>query len=1289
MTFRSVVFCFFLLTAVTFLAWYGMGPSRPNGNSHDIDHERYSSPAERKNGDNLIVRKAEFFSVTPPLSVLLSSNAGKTELPDNEVRRKEPTAGAQFEREERDAEGSKNEKNERQVKTIIPGAGAGFGKFHDPLLDGARSDAPQTMPTPAMTFLGNTFADNTANNIPGLVPPDSNGDVGGNYYVQAINVVISVYDKNTGARLQGPFLVGHLFNTYNNPCSRNDGDPVVLYDPLADRWLISQFSFPHGDYTPPYYQCIAISQSGDPTGSYYTYVFQMPNSNLNDYPRLGVWTDAYYMTDNQFIFGYRWGGAGLFAFDKAKMLRGDPTASYVYKDLYPLDTNASGIVPSDVDGISPPPDGLSHLFFEFRADEYGDPLDALRTYELRPDFANPANSTLTIRSDLPLAPFDARQPGGTTDIEQNGGNPVDSIADRMMYRVAYRNLGTSTNPINSYTGNFTVNVSGENPVSYQTYQAGIRWFELRRDQDALSVFDEGTHNLAPGDGLNGINNWMGSIAQDGSGDLALGFSQSGTGQKADIKIAGRTINQPNTHSLNEGEAVMFAAAGAQTSTSGRWGDYSSMSVDADDDCTFYYSQEYYPVTTARDFSTRIGKFKFPQCVASANRAHISGQVTNCETHQPIADVFIRANQSYFRATGQDGNYSILLEKGLYSLNFSKAGYLDTTRENVGVEAGQTSPVSVCLAGLPVMESVDAATTGESCGVGSLDPGETITVSLGVRNTGTASTQNLVATLLASGGATNTGTPQNYGAIAPNASAVREFSLVVNPRLTCGANLTLTWQLTDGNSQYGRIIKVFQTGKLPEEPIWRETFDGQSTLPAGWTEYHESETAKWSVSSTRPFAGANSLFAPVNAPQAYMQLTSPEIFIPSRRSMLKFKMWYNTNVQREGAYMLLRESGYPYFVTPLAFPGSSWISNPPNHTLYYGRLQYMVAWAGVSGGGTDPNYVDTVYQLPLLADRRNVQLLFTAGTDNGNADTNAGIRIDEIELYSGITCSRPCGNAVTPYTALDFDGDGRADVGVFRPSTGTWYTMRSSTGFAVNQFGMNGDLVTPSDFDGDGKADIGVFRPSDGNWYQFSSANNLVSINHWGQADDKPVSADYDGDGKADLAVYRPSNGVWYILNSSTGNFSFQAFGNSTDIPTVGDFNGDGRSDIAVYRPSEGNWYQINSADGSFSVRQFGVAEDIPVPADYDSDGVTDLAVFRPSTGTWYQINSGTQDLFATNFGSAGDIPAPADFDGDGRADIAVFRPSNGVWYVNQSQSGLTAMQFGMNGDKPIPAAFLR
>jgi hypothetical protein len=1189
-----------------------------------------------------------------------------------------------------------NEQNAERVKRVDPNAGLANKDFQDPLLAKSRANAmemPQTMPTPSLTFDGAGMADNSSAGAgTGFTPPDVNGDVGPNHYVSSINLVLKIFNKD-GSLAAAPKKTSDLFSALpaGDPCrTRNDGDPVVVYDSLADRWVVTQFSLPAGisGSGSNNYECVAVSTTADPTGSYYVWSYIYPGNALNDYPKIGVWTDAYHMTFNQFNnAGTSFLGMGIMSQDRTKALVGDPTTSVVYKNIATIDPNAGGALPADIDGFVPPPAGMAELFAEFRADEFGSSeIDGIRYYKWVPNFTTPASSTLTVLPDVPLAAFDARSPSSIGAVEVSGGASLDGIGDRMMHRFAYRNLGTAANPVNSYVGNFTVNVSGVNPTSASTYQTGIRWFEMRRTNDTLTVNDQGTHATGAISGSTGLNNWMGSIAQDNQGNIALGFSQASSTQKADIKIAGRTGSPSGT--MNEGEALMYAAPGVQTS-SNRWGDYSSMTVDPSDDCTFWYTQEYYAANASSTFSTRVGKFKFPGCTA-APKGTISGTITSCSTGLPVAAANVTASGGFQRLTAANGTYTMTVTPGTYTVGADKLsnGYLGSST-NVTVTNGGTATANICMSAVPILSQGSSAIVSESCGLPnqSPDPGENITVSLAIANNGGADTTNLTATLQNTGGVTNAGPAQSYGAIPIGGSPVtKNFTFTVNPSTTCGSPITLTWNISDGATNYGTMTKSFGTGA----PVVNLTqnFDSVTApaLPSGWVQNQLSGTGiTFVTSTTTPSSAPNAAFANDPAGVNDTALESPVFPVSVTNASLTFKKAFTTESGFDGAVLEIKIGSGAW--QDIVTAGGTFVSGGYNGSI-------STAWGSTIGGrqawtGSSASYTTSQVTLPAAANGQNVQLRWRMASDQSVSST--GFRVDDIQVTAGVHCESGCGgNPVTGHAPFDFDGDGKTDVSIFRAGANAeWWISRSSSTVLAAQFGTTGDQPAPADYTGDGKSDMAFFRPSNSTWYILRSEDFSFYGFQFGSSTDVPAPADYDGDGKADAAVFR--SGTWFIVRSTDNGVTTASFGVAGDKPVPADFDGDGKADIGVFRPNGGTggeWWIQRSTAGLLAAT-FGSSTDKTVVGDWTGDGKADCAFFRPSNNTWYVLRSEDFSFFGFPFGNPTDSPAPGDYDGDGKTDAAVFRQPGAQWFVNKSSGGVTSLSFGSAGDQPVPGSFVR
>ena len=461
----------------------------------------------------------------------------------------------------------------------------------DPLqqTSGAATGADPT-PLAAASFDGLSDDDNATTVGFRVVPPDTEGDVGPNHYVQMINSIFAIYGK-TGGRLYGPASNDTLWNGFGGICeTNNDGDPIVLYDHLADRWVFSQFALGTDGF-----QCFAISQTGDPLGSYYRYQFKVTTSGTNDYPKIGVWPNGYYYTTNEFSGGGSFRGAAAVAFERDKMLAGQAARMVKFGPLSCGVECFFSLQPSDLDGPAPPAGTPNTFLMAFDSETWGSAgaADGYRLWNFSADWA--ANSfSFTPIGQVNTTEFDSELCNFSRACipQPSPGEKLDTLGQFTMYRAQFRQFGSESRLL----VNHTVDASGSS-------LAGIRWAELRNSGFGWTLFQTGTY--APSDGL---HRWMGSIAMDKVGNIALGYSASGpnSGQQPSIHYNTRTTGDP-LGTLPGGEVFLIQGAGVQQSSFNRWGDYATMSVDPDG-CTFWFTTEYYANNGSFDFKTRIGSF---------------------------------------------------------------------------------------------------------------------------------------------------------------------------------------------------------------------------------------------------------------------------------------------------------------------------------------------------------------------------------------------------------------------------------------------------------------------------------------------------------------------------------------------------------------------------------------------------------------------------------------------------------------------------------------------------------
>jgi len=527
-------------------------------------------------------------------------------------------------------------------------------------------------------------------------PSDANGAAGTNQYVQWVNVAFAVFDKTTGAILYPPppatSAAGNtLWSGFGGPCEvNNDGDPIVQYDKAANRWVMSQISYTNG---PPFYQCVAVSTTPDATGSYARYAFQY--NNFNDYGKLGVWPDGYYASFNMFQ-GNSFIGSKVCAYDRTAMLAGAPATQQCFQ----LSSAYGGLLPSDLDGTIAPPDGSPNFFVAFGT-------NALRLWKFHADWTTPANTTLTGPIMIPVAAFTMACNGGACIPQSETTQKLDSLGDRLMYRLAYRRFSDGHEAM-------VVNHS----VTASNGIVGVRWYELRNPDGATMasgtpiLYQQGT--FAP----DSTYRWMGSVAMDNAGNIGLGYSVSSGTIHPGIRFTGRAPSDPL--GLLGSEISILEGTGSQTKTLARWGDYTSLSVDPTDDCTLWYTNQYLKSNGTFNWSTRIDSFQFTGCPASSSQFTLTvakngtgtGTVTSSDSK-----IACGATCSAAYASGAQVTLTAVADSGATFAGWSGGGCSGTSPCTVTVNANTT--VTATFNTVPVQQQFTLTVTKSGTGNGSI------------------------------------------------------------------------------------------------------------------------------------------------------------------------------------------------------------------------------------------------------------------------------------------------------------------------------------------------------------------------------------------------------------------------------------------------------------------------------------------------------------------------------------------------------------------------------------------
>ncbi len=625
---------------------------------------------------------------------------------------------------------------------------------------------------------------------PCCVPPDVNGHVGATQYVQWNNLSFAVWDKN-GNKLYGPAAGNTLFQPLGGVCaSHNDGDPVVNYDILAGRWILSQFAI----FASPgsSHQCVAVSLTSDATGAWYLYDFVTDPVNFVDYPHMAVWPDGYYMAAHIFSSGgFSFLAGRIYAFERDKMLSGQP-ARMLSKDLRQYSGMPQyGFLPADVDSPLPPPAGEAEMVIG------PDPVSTTLLDSTRVAVTWGAAPAMTL-TETQIAAGWGIAPcvnGGRACVPQpppaSGSAYLDNLDQHIMHRLAYRNFG-GTPVQESLVGNITVAGSTSSPP-----HGAIRWFEFQNAGDSTTtpvVYQAGTFDP------DNDYRWMGSIAMDKDRDIALGYSRSSTTTKPSIFVNGRLgTDPPNTLGT---ETQMMAGGGVQTSAN-RWGDYSSMTLDPVDQCTFWYTNEYLKADGSFNWATRIASFKFPSCTP-VSWGNLSGTTTSCATGAPIGGVLVTLGNGYSVVSDASGHYSMGVPAGTYTATATGSDINCSSSSpatvSVIIPADGTVTQDFCMSGSSnlALGAVTINDTAAGNGNGIVNRNECVDLTVAVANNGCAAESAINATLTTStAGLTVTRGNSFYPDLTTGASAANTipFKVSTSPAFVCGTVIDFALNLT--------------------------------------------------------------------------------------------------------------------------------------------------------------------------------------------------------------------------------------------------------------------------------------------------------------------------------------------------------------------------------------------------------------------------------------------------------------------------------------------------------------
>ncbi len=841
----------------------------------------------------------------------------------------------------------------------------------DPLVDLQMAATPswsEAFTTPSRNFTGFSYQ--------GVNPSDPVGDVGPNHYIHSSNSggssVIRVYDKSEPTPVQLASTTMSAIAGGTGSCGSGRGDPVVIHDQFADRWLLTEFASSGNSL------CVYVSQTPDPiSGGWFVYQFNMPS--FPDYHKWGVWRDAYGMAANE-------SAPSAYAFDRTAMLAGQPATYQRFTAPGLSGFGFETMTPADTDGPLLPPAGSPIPFIRHIDNEahsgYAGPGDYIQLWFLDVDWATPANTTFTAAPTIQVSEFDSSLCGltsfyciGKPGVAQGSTSSLDPLREPVMFRLAYRNFGGHQ----AMVGNLATDIDGNN-------LAGIRWFELRGSGSAWGLHQEGTYALG-----DGVNRWMGSIAMDGAGNMALGYSVSNsTSVYPGIRYAGRLAGDP-PGTMPQGEASILEASA--NNGSNRWGDYSSMNVDPLDDCTFWFANKFGGPSSGQ-WSTRVASFRFDAC--------------------GTPDFYLTtAPASVSACVGQPADFAVTIG--------SVAGFSDgvtlSASGNPGSAAYVPNPVtppgsstltiSGAAAGSYTFDVVATSTTGS----------KSDTVGLQVQ----ASTPYAPDLVAPANGAFNQPvrptfqwTGSDTDAFTLEVATDAGFATVVYSTTTGGTSATPDFDLASNTEHFWRVtganacgdgpsstVYSFFTLPLPGDcPVGAVAVEvaryGFESGAGGWTSSGTGNT--WAISTSNPYAGASHFRGVGTAAVTDQRLASPSIALPSGQNPMVLRFWHAPNLESSGS-----TACYDAGILEVTTDGTTWTQVPNSDLLvggYTGAISssFSNPLGGLQGwcGPNPAPYQQTIADLSAYQGQ-TVQLRWRIGTDS--SVSRPGWDVDEVLVQS--------------------------------------------------------------------------------------------------------------------------------------------------------------------------------------------------------------------------------------------------------------------------------------------------